>query len=102
VRRSGEFNVLSVEELDAICREAATDQEAALFAVAAYTGLRVGELRAVRWRDIDFGNQTVHVRKNLPVHNDGNERTPKTKRIRSVRSSTTRPDRSTSSVAERT
>jgi integrase len=84
VRRSGEFNVLSIEELDAICREAATDQEAALFAVAAYTGLRVGELRAVRWRDIDFGNQTVHVRKNLPVHNDGNERTPKTKRIRSV------------------
>jgi integrase len=30
------------------------EQDAALFVVAAYTGMRMGELRALRWKDIDF------------------------------------------------
>jgi integrase len=30
------------------------DQDAAMFVVAAFTGLRMGELRALRWKDIDL------------------------------------------------
>jgi integrase len=30
------------------------EQDAAMFVVAAYTGMRMGELRALRWKDIDF------------------------------------------------
>ena len=41
---------------------ATSEQDAAIFTVAAFTGLRLGELRALRWRDIDFGKQTVIVR----------------------------------------
>jgi hypothetical protein len=33
-----------------------------VFTVAVFTGLRLGELRELRWRDIDFGKQTVIVR----------------------------------------
>lgn len=32
----------------------------------AYTGLRFGELRSLRWRDIDFTGRVVHVRRNAP------------------------------------
>lgn len=30
------------------------DQDAAMFIVAAFTGMRMGELRALRWKDVDF------------------------------------------------
>lgn len=32
----------------------------------AYTGLRFGELRALRWRDIDFAGRVIQVRRNAP------------------------------------
>ena len=47
VRRSDEFNVLSVEQVAAVCRAAVTDLLAAMFQVAAFTGLRQGELLAL-------------------------------------------------------
>lgn len=39
---------------------------AAAIVFAAFTGLRTGELRALRWEDIDFANGWVRVRRNLP------------------------------------
>ncbi|MCW2950862.1 MAG: site-specific integrase [Conexibacter sp.] len=33
----------------------------------AYTGLRFGEVRALRWRDIDFSGRLVHIRRNAPT-----------------------------------
>jgi integrase len=79
--RSGDFNVLSVVEVEAVAR-AADDQTTALIRIAAYTGLRQGELRALRWRDVDFAAATIHVRRNLPAH--GEEKIPKGKRVRSL------------------
>jgi integrase len=80
---SGDFNVLSVPELEAVARAAGTEAYTALYRAAGYTGLRLGELRALRWRDVDFVNATVHVRRNLPVHATV-EKVPKGKRVRSV------------------
>ena len=37
------------------------EQDGALFVVAAFSGLRMGELRALRWKDIDFGSDLVTV-----------------------------------------
>lgn len=37
------------------------EQDAALFVVAAFTGLRLGELRALRWRDLDVERGLVTV-----------------------------------------
>src|SRR4051812_1427577 len=54
-----------------------------MFTVAAFTGLRQGELLALRWRHVDFANRIVHVRRNLPA-GTSEEDTPKSHRVRSV------------------
>jgi integrase len=51
--------------------------------VAALTGLRFGELRSLRWRDIEWTAANLHVRKNLPVHAT-EEKEPKSEEGRSV------------------
>jgi integrase len=49
--------------------------------VAAFTGLRQGELRSLRWRDVDFVNRLVHVRRSTWR---GTEDTPKSGHARSL------------------
>jgi integrase len=63
--KRGNIEVYSKEEVLALARAARDDQEATLYLTAAFTGLRRGELLALRWRDVDFPNATVHVRQNL-------------------------------------
>jgi integrase len=81
-RPSGEFNVLDQEQVEAAARAAADDQLAALIRVAAYTGLRMGELRALRWRDVDFARRLVHVRRSYGDY--GGEGLTKSGKARSV------------------
>jgi integrase len=81
VKRSGDFNVLSPVEVAAVARATENEQDAAIFTVAAFTGLRLGELRALRWRDVDFAKNTVHVRGNY-MH--GQKGRPKSGKVRSV------------------
>ncbi len=81
VKRSGDFNVLSPVEVEAVARAAESEQDAALFTVAAFTGLRLGELRALRWRDVDFAKQTVLVRGSFTHGRPG---PPKSGKVRSV------------------
>jgi integrase len=83
VKRSDEFNVLGVEQVHAVARAASDDQLSALFTVAAFTGLRQGELLALRWRHVDFANRILHVRRNLPA-GAAAEDTPKSHRARSL------------------
>jgi integrase len=81
LRRSGDFAVLSPVEVEAPPRAAEDEQDAALFRVAAFTGLRLGELRALRWADVDFTKRLVHVRRNF-TH--GTVGAPKSGKVRSV------------------
>lgn len=81
VRRSGDFNVLTPIEVEAVARSAMDAMYAALFVVAAFTGLRLGELRALRWGDVDFATHTVFVRYS---RTQGGLGRPKSKRVRSV------------------
>lgn len=80
ITRSGDFNVLSPPQVFATAAKA-PGQMSSLITVAAFTGLRMGELSALRWRDVDFASQTVFVRRNF-TH--GEERAPKSGKVRSV------------------
>jgi integrase len=80
-RYSGDYDIYSREEVDALVRSAAGDQDAAIFLTAALTGLRRGELLALRWRDVDFPGQAIRVRANLSY---GELVTPKSGKVRVV------------------
>ena len=80
-RRSGDFDVVTAAEVEALLRAAASPQDVALFATAAYAGLRLGELRALRWRDVDFEKRLIHVRRSYVERDEG---APKSGRVRSV------------------
>jgi integrase len=55
--------VLTPVQVAAVARVSTDERDAALFTVAAFTELRLGELRALRWGDVDFSKRLVHVRR---------------------------------------
>ncbi len=81
-RVSDDLDAFSPEEVWALVRAAGSEQDAALFLTAAFTGLRMGELLALRWRDVDFSGQVVRVRRSYNIH--GGVGTPKSGKVRSV------------------
>ena len=81
VRAGEDIEVLSPEEVMALVRAADSQQDAALFLTAAFTGLRRGELLALRWRDIDFAGEVVRVRASYA---GGRLMSPKSGKVRSV------------------
>ncbi|MGD0454834.1 MAG: tyrosine-type recombinase/integrase [Solirubrobacteraceae bacterium] len=104
VRRSGEFRVLSAKEVRALAlvtalgrhhdvpkrelipaeldaRRIQDEQDAAMFITAAFAGLRLGELRALRWSDIDFELHVIHIRRAFTLQL---EDVPKSGRVRAT------------------
>lgn len=81
VRIAGDIEVFSPEEVLALVRAAATDQDGAIYLTAAFTGLRRGELLALHWRDVDFAGSVVRVRASYA---GGALTTPKSGKVRSV------------------
>jgi integrase len=73
-----DIRFLELSELDAVIRAAPADDagamEGVLYLAAATTGLRQGELIALRWRDVDWNAAKVRVRRNRTRGRDG---TPK-------------------------
>jgi integrase len=77
-----DIRFLSSEELEALLRAVPTDDalgptDHTLYTVAAMTGLRQGELVALRWRDVDWTAGVVRVRRN---YTRGEWGTPKSRR----------------------
>ena len=62
-------------------RAAGSEQDAAIYLTAAFTGLRRGELLALHWRDVDFAGQAIRVRASYA---GGQLTTPKSGKVRSV------------------
>lgn len=78
---SGEFDTFDRDEIERLALAAENPQDAAMYKVAAFTGLRQGELLALRWSHVDFVDGLLHVRRNFT---GGVDKMPKGKRVRSV------------------
>ena len=65
----------------ALVRSAASPQDGAIYLTAAFTGLRRGELIALRWRDVDFAGHVIRVRAS---YLNGHLTTPKSGKVRAV------------------
>ena len=81
MRASGDIQVFSPEEVWALVRAAGSEQDGGIFLTAAFTGLRMGELIALRWRDVDFAGATIRVRGSYAA---GHLTTPKSGKVRAV------------------
>jgi integrase len=76
-----DYDFYTVEEVLALVRETehpttedadASEQDAAIFVTAAFTGLRLGELLALRVRDIDFTADSIRVMRSVdPIEGVG-------------------------------
>ncbi len=80
---SGEFDTFDRDEIELLASSAESDQDAALYRVASFTGLRTGELFALRWGQVDFVGGLLQVRRSWD-YKQGEEKVPKGKRVRSI------------------
>jgi integrase len=80
-RYSGDLDFFSPEEVMRLVEAAQSEQDAAIFLTAAFTGLRRGELIALRWHDVLFEREAIRVRASYSY---GALTSPKSGRTRTV------------------
>src|SRR5450755_2054262 len=66
--------VLSIEQIAALLRILKEPMRTMVF-LAVFTGLRVGELLGLKWKDIDFQKMEIHVIRSIVMQPGGNGRT---------------------------
>lgn len=69
--RHHEMSTLSSEEARTLLAAAAGNRFEALYVLALSTGMRQGELLALKWRDVDLEGGSLQVRATLQYTNDG-------------------------------
>lgn len=70
--------------IEAAQEDLAHPQLPVIIAVAAYTGLRVGEILGLRWHDIDFGARRIAVRRSFGDDSETRDTSTKNRALRHV------------------
>jgi len=73
-----EATFLTIEEINDFLDRAASDPWYPAFLAALGTGMRLGELAALRWENVDFKNSLIHVKESVHLVKTGNKKGPKT------------------------
>ncbi len=81
LERPGEIDVYSPADVERLITAASSPMDRAIFACAAYAGLRKSEVRALRWRDVDAAKSAINVRAGLT---EGVEGRPKSGQGRTI------------------
>jgi integrase len=80
-RAAEELHRACAEDPDRCERAGASRHDAAIILVAAFTGMRRGEVISLRWREVDFVASSVHICESVGA---GVDSTPKSRRSRTV------------------
>ena len=80
-RAADELHREAASDPDRRERSHASRHDGAIVVVAAFTGLRRGEVVSLRWREVDFVNSAIHICESLSA---GIDSTPKGRRSRTV------------------
>jgi integrase len=75
-RNKKRVRVLDNASMEKLIKAAGSERWAVALALAGYAGLRLGEIRALTWADVDLENGTISVRRSLLP--DGTPKPPKT------------------------
>ncbi|WP_205696394.1 site-specific integrase [Conexibacter sp. SYSU D00693] len=69
LRQDGQRGAVSERQAERVteARRYMAGLYASMIRVSAWTGLRAGELRALRWRDVDFAARSLRVERNMPT-----------------------------------
>lgn len=64
-RRRKKVHALSIKDQKRVVKEAVKGNGGISVLLSLYTGLRIGEISALKWSDIDFSQQVIHVNRTL-------------------------------------
>lgn len=81
LRSNYEIKPFTIEEVKKIIDYNKVDWFTNFFAISVFTGLRTGELLALKWKDLDFEKETINVQRTFSL---GMESTPKTKSSKAI------------------
>ncbi|MBR2675529.1 MAG: site-specific integrase [Solobacterium sp.] len=59
------IDFLNYKEFCTLMSVVENPRDRAMYYVFFYNGLRIGELRGIKWRDVDFFNLTIHINKHI-------------------------------------
>lgn len=72
IKENKKIEALSIEEQQAFLSVLTDDEEYKdIFIIALYTGMRMGEILALKKEDIDFKERVIHIRRSLTKNKDG-------------------------------
>lgn len=69
-----EIHALTIAQQKELERQALQGKRGEAIIIALYTGMRIGEISALKWKDVDFENNLIYVRQTLqriPDYEDG-------------------------------